>query len=70
MSARIGQPLPRSEDQRFVRGRGRYTDDIDLPGQAWAAFLRSPHAHARIVAIRTEGARGMSGGLVVLTGPD
>lgn len=70
MNRHIGRPLPRSEDQRFVSGRGRYTDDIDLPGQAWAAFLRSPHAHARIGAIRTEAARAMPGVLAVLTGQD
>ena len=43
---------PRREDARFVTGRGRYLDDIDIPGAAWAAFVRSPHAHARIRSIR------------------
>ncbi|HSW21683.1 MAG TPA: xanthine dehydrogenase family protein molybdopterin-binding subunit, partial [Burkholderiaceae bacterium] len=66
----IGQPLPRREDQRLITGRGQYTDDMDLPGQAWAAFARSPHAHARIVAIDTRAARAMPGVLAVLTGQD
>jgi len=66
----IGQPLPRREDQRLITGRGQYTDDMDLPGQAWAAFARSPHAHARIVAIDTRAARAMPGVIAVLTGQD
>ena len=52
-----GQSLPRFEDLRLLSGAGRYTDDINLPGQAYAAFLRSPHAHARI--IRTDAARAL-----------
>jgi carbon-monoxide dehydrogenase large subunit len=47
----IGQPVRRVEDPRLVTGRGRYTDDIDLPGQAYGYVLRSPHAHARIRSI-------------------
>ena len=47
ISTRIGQPVRRREDLRLVTGRGSYTDDIDLPGQAYAAMVRSPHAHAR-----------------------
>ncbi|WP_332748721.1 xanthine dehydrogenase family protein molybdopterin-binding subunit [Hydrogenophaga sp.] len=66
----IGQPLPRHEDQRLITGRGQYTDDMDLPGQAWAAFLRSPHAHARILAVDSSAARGMPGVIAVLTGHD
>jgi carbon-monoxide dehydrogenase large subunit len=66
----IGERLPRSEDQRLVTGRGRYTDDIDLPGQAWAAFLRSPHAHARLRRIDVEAARALPGVIAVLTGAD
>ncbi|MDB5797307.1 MAG: xanthine dehydrogenase family protein molybdopterin-binding subunit [Paucimonas sp.] len=66
----IGQALPRLEDQRLVRGQGRYTDDIDLPGQCHAAFLRSPHAHARLVSIDASAARAMPGVLAVLTGAD
>lgn len=66
----IGQPLPRFEDQRLITGRGQYTDDMDLPGQAWAAFVRSPHAHARIVAVDTAAARALPGVVAVLTGQD
>jgi carbon-monoxide dehydrogenase large subunit len=66
----IGQPLPRLEDQRFVTGRGRYTDDIRLDGQVYAAFLRSPHAHATLVSINTDAARRAPGVIAVLTGAD
>lgn len=48
----VGQPVPRREDDRILRGHGRYLDDIELPHLAHAAFVRSPHAHARIAAIR------------------
>jgi carbon-monoxide dehydrogenase large subunit len=66
----IGQPVRRKEDVRFLTGRGRYTDDIDMPGQAHLAILRSPHAHARIVSLNVEPARGAPGVLQVLTGHD
>ena len=66
----IGRPQPRNEDRRLVVGKGRYTDDIDVPGQAWASFLRSPHAHARIVHIDTSAALALPGVLAVLTGAD
>jgi carbon-monoxide dehydrogenase large subunit len=51
-SGLVGTPVPRREDDRILRGRGRYLDDIELPRQAHAAFVRSPHARARITAIR------------------
>jgi carbon-monoxide dehydrogenase large subunit len=66
----IGRSLPRFEDLRLLRGKGRYSDDITLPDQVYAAFVRSPHAHARIRRIDTERARGMAGVLAVLTGAD
>jgi aerobic carbon-monoxide dehydrogenase large subunit len=66
----IGRPIVRFEDLRLVRGRGNYTDDVSLPGQAYAAFVRTPHAHARIVAIDAAVARGRPGVLAVLTGDD
>ena len=50
----LGKSINRVEDPRFLRGEGRYIDDIKLPGMAHAAIVRSPHAHAKIVAIRTE----------------
>ena len=49
----IGKPLRRREDARFVRGRGLYVDDVVLPSLAWCAFVRSPHAHARIRSVST-----------------
>src|SRR5947209_13286034 len=66
----IGQSLPRSEDHRLLRGRGRYTDDIVLPRQGWLYVLRSPHAAARIRAIDTTAAAAAPGVLAVLTGKD
>ncbi|MDE0058800.1 MAG: xanthine dehydrogenase family protein molybdopterin-binding subunit [Defluviicoccus sp.] len=66
----IGQPVLRKEDLRLLRGRGRYTDDIALAGQAHAAMLRSPHAHARIAGIDTAAARAMPGAIDVLTAAD
>jgi len=65
-----GKPVPRQEDLRLVTGRGQYTDDFVLPGQAWAVFLRSPHAHAIIRSIDTSAASKMPGVLAVLTGND
>src|ERR1700730_14076908 len=70
MPALIGQALPRKEDARLLTGGGRYSDDIDLPGQAYATFVRSPHAHAHILAVDTAAARAMPGVLAVLTGAD
>ena len=66
----IGRPLPRFEDLRLVRGAGRYTDDINLPGQVWAAFVRSPHAHAKLRNIDLTAALAMPGVLKILTGAD
>ena len=66
----LGQAAPRVEDLRFLRGGGRYTDDINLAGQAWAHMLRSPHAHARIRSIDVEAARRAPGVLAVYTGAD
>src|SRR5690606_22967275 len=64
----IGAPVRRKEDLRFITGRGRYTDDINRPGQAHAFFLRSPHAHARIGRVDTAAAAASPGVLAVLTG--
>jgi carbon-monoxide dehydrogenase large subunit len=66
----IGKPLRRREDIRFVRGKGRYVDDVQLPDTAWCTFVRSPHAHARIRAISTEAASRMPGVCLVLAAPD
>ena len=66
----ISQPVTQVEAPRLVTGRGRYTDDVELPRQASAIFLRSPHAHANIVRIDTSAAETMPGVLAVLTGDD
>ena len=66
----IGQPVSRLEDPRLLKGLGRYIDDLDLPGQAYACILRSPYAHARIRAIDAGAATAMPGVLGVLTGAD
>jgi len=66
----VGRPMLRFEDLRLVRGAGNFTDDVSLPGQAYAVFVRAPHAHARIVAIDTATARARPGVLAVLTGDD
>lgn len=66
----IGQPVPRLEDPRFLTGRGRFTDDINLPCQAYAAFVRSPYAHARIAGVETAAARKAPGVLAVYVGAD
>ncbi len=66
----IGRSLPRFEDLRLVRGAGRYSDDISLPHQAIAVFVRSPHAHALVKRIDTTRARAMKGVGAVLTCDD
>lgn len=63
----IGRSLPRFEDLRLLRGAGRYSDDISLPNQATAVFVRSPHAHARLKRIDAAKARSMKGVLAVLS---
>ncbi len=66
----ISQPVTQVEAPRLLSGKGRFTDDIVLPRQAYAVFLRSPHAHADIVRIDTSVAENMPGVLAVLTGAD
>ncbi len=70
MKFAVGQPLRRFEDLRLITGKGRYTDDIVLPGMVHAYVLRSPAAHARIARMDTTRARGMPGVLLLLTGED
>ncbi len=65
-----GHTVRRIEDPTLVRGHGRFTDDVTPAGSAFAFFVRSPHAHARIVAIDVEGARAMPGVLAVHTGAE
>ena len=57
----IGQPVQRTEDPVLLRGEGRYTDDLNEPGQAYAWMVRSPYAHGVIKGINTEAAKAMPG---------
>ncbi len=67
----VGQAIVRREDERFLRGRGTYVDDIALAEPiAHAAFARSPHAHAKVIHVDASAARSMPGVLAVLTGED
>jgi aerobic carbon-monoxide dehydrogenase large subunit len=66
----IGAPLTRREDQRFITGKGRYLDDIQLAGTTHLAILRSPYAHANIRSVNTDAAKAMPGVLAVFTGAD
>ena len=66
----IGARIQRKEDYRFLTGAGQYTDDVALPGQTFAAFVRSPHAHAALKKISIEKARKAPGVIAVYTGAD
>ena len=66
----IGERVPRKEDRRLLTGRGRFSDDFNAPGQAYAAFLRAPHAHARILETDASDTVPVAGVLAVLTGRD
>jgi carbon-monoxide dehydrogenase large subunit len=66
----VGRPLRRTEDAKLVTGRGQYVDDIKVPGLAHLAFLRSPHAHARVMSLRTDAARRAPGVIRVATAAD
>ncbi len=66
----IGARLLRKEDRRLLLGKGQYTDDIVLPDQTYAVFVRSQHAHANLTKIDADAARALPGVLAVLTGED
>ena len=66
----IGASVRRKEDFRFLTGKGRYTADLNRPGQAHAYFLRSPHAHAKVQRIDVEAARNAPGVVAIFTGAD
>src|SRR6516225_11599551 len=66
----IGQPLGRKEDQRLLTGKGRFTDDFNMPGQAYAVMVRSPHPHALILGVDGTQAKRMLGVLGVFSGTD
>ena len=66
----FGASVERTEDRRFVTGLGRYTDDVTLPGQVYVYFVRSPHAHAKILSVDVSEAESAPGVIKVLTGQD
>ncbi len=70
MGSYIGKSVKRVEDKRFITGKGRYTDDIVLPGMTYAAMVRSPYAHAKINSVDTSAAREYPGVVAVFTGED
>lgn len=70
MKTGIGQAVPRREDFRLLTGGGRYSDDVNMPSQAYAAVVRSPHAHAAIADIDLADALAVTGVIAALTGRD
>src|ERR671936_453515 len=66
----LGKSIKRREDPRFITGRGSYTDDLKLPGMTYAAFVRSPHAHAKIRNIDLTQAKAHPGVVAIFTGKD
>ena len=66
----VGQPVPRNEDPILVRGEGSYTDDVNVEGQLYASFVRSPYAHGIIKGIDPSPALEMKGVVAVYTGAD
>src|SRR5262249_49835724 len=66
----FGRPVRRKEDARLLTGQGCFSDDFNVPGQAHARFVRSPHAHARISGIDVSAAQAVAGVIAVLTGAD
>ena len=66
----IGEAHPRLGGERFVKGSGRFVEDVRVPGMLHAAVLRSPHAHARLISIDPKRARDLSGVQAVLTAAD
>jgi aerobic carbon-monoxide dehydrogenase large subunit len=70
MTTSVGTPMKRKEDPRMITGRGRYTEDINLPGMLHAAIIRSTEAHADVVSVDTSLAKERAGVVAVLTGDD
>src|SRR5215813_3100717 len=66
----FGKPILRKEDARLLVGGGCYSDDVNVPDQAYACFVRSPHGHANVGTIDTSAARATPGVIAVLTGAD
>src|SRR4051794_29190256 len=70
MNPRIGDSVPRTEDPALLSGKGRYTDDVNEPGQAYAYIVRSQHGHGVLKGIDAEAARAMPGVLAIYTAAD
>src|SRR2546425_8575395 len=66
----VGRPLPRKEENRLLRGRGKFADDIKLREMLYLHFVRSPYAHAKIVSVDTSAAEGLAGVICTLTGAE
>ena len=66
----VGRRIPPLESAKYLRGRGKYVDDIQLPGTLHAAFLRSPFAHAKVIRVDAAAARALDGVALVLTAED
>ena len=66
----IGQAATRYEDDRLLSGEGRYVDDVNIEDQCYAAFVRSPHAHAKITSIDTSNASSLPGVRAIYTAAD
>src|SRR5919206_5226246 len=66
----IGRSVPRPNLARLTQGRAQFVSDVSLPRMAHVAFVRSPHAHARIASIRTETAKASPGVIAIVTGPE
>ncbi|HEV2733109.1 MAG TPA: hypothetical protein VGV15_24005, partial [Terriglobales bacterium] len=66
----VGKPLPRKEENRLLRGRGKFADDIKLRDMLYLRFVRSPYAHAKIVSVDTSAAEEIPGVVCALTGAE
>ena len=66
----IGKSVKRVEDNRLLKGEGKYTDDFNMPNQTFAVYVRSPHAHANLVSVDISAAKAMDGVINVFTGKD
>ena len=66
----VGKSLPRKEENRLLRGRGKFADDIKLREMLYLRFVRSPYAHAKILSVDTSAAEAVSGVICTLTGPE
>ena len=70
MSDLIGKSVKRVEDNRLLKGEGKYTDDFNMPNQAIGVYVRSPHAHANLVSVDISAAEAMGGVIKIFTGKD